>query len=102
VVQLTLLGLEPNAPFEIDVSGWLGGVDHDAPAVLPELQRLDLGRVQCFYGADEEATLCPAPELAKAEIIRTEGGHHFDGDYDALAVRILDGARRRLGEEPKR
>jgi type IV secretory pathway VirJ component len=102
VVQLSLLGLEPNAPFEIDVSGWLGGVDHDAPAVLPELQRLDLGRVQCFYGSDEETTLCPAPELAKAEIIRTEGGHHFDGDYDALAVRILDGARRRLGEEPKR
>ena len=30
-----------------------------------------------------------------AEIIETAGGHHFDGDYDALALRILDGFRRR-------
>jgi type IV secretory pathway VirJ component len=95
VVQISLLGLEPRAPFEIAVSGWLGGVPADAPAVLPELLRLDLARVQCFYGEQEEQTLCPDPALAGAEIVRTGGGHHFDGDYEALAKRILDGAERR-------
>jgi type IV secretory pathway VirJ component len=95
VLQISLLGLEPRALFEIAVSGWLGGVPSDAPPVLPELRRLDLSRVQCFYGEEEEETLCPEPDLAKAEIIRTRGGHHFDGDYAGLARRILAGAERR-------
>jgi type IV secretory pathway VirJ component len=97
VLQVSLLGLEPRAPFEIAVSGWLGGVPADAAPVLPELAQLDLSRVQCFYGEEEEQTLCPDPALAQAEIIRTTGGHHFDGDYPALARRILDGAERRAG-----
>jgi type IV secretory pathway VirJ component len=95
VIELSLLGLESRAPFEIAVTGWLGGVPADAPEVLPELLKLDLSRVQCFLGEDEEDTLCPDPHLAKAEIIRTPGGHHFDGDYRALARRILDGAKQR-------
>jgi type IV secretory pathway VirJ component len=95
VVLLSLLGLEPNAPFEIEVGGWLGQTDEEARLVLPELQRLDLSRVQCVYGEDEEDTLCTAPELARAEIVRLAGGHHFDGDYEKLAGAILASARRR-------
>jgi type IV secretory pathway VirJ component len=101
VRQVSLLGLEPRAPFEIAVSGWIGGLPDDAPPVLPELVRLDLARVQCFYGEEEEQTLCPDPALAGAEVIRTTGGHHFDGDYEALARRILDGAERRAGSRPE-
>ena len=92
VLQISLLGLEPRAPFEIAVTGWLGGVPADAQPVLPELDQLDLARVQCFYGAEEKQTLCTDPDLARAELIRTSGGHHFDGDYGALARRILEGA----------
>ena len=95
VLQISLLGLEPRALFEIAVRGWLGGVPSDGVPVLPELAKLDLSRVQCFYGEQEEETLCPDPGLASAEIIRTGGGHHFDGDYAALAQRILEGAERR-------
>jgi type IV secretory pathway VirJ component len=95
VVQLSLLGLEAHAPFEIEVTGWLGHVDQEAPSVLPELQRLDPARVQCVYGEEDEGSVCPAPELARAEIIETPGGHHFDADYAALAERILQGALRR-------
>jgi hypothetical protein len=47
-------------------------------------------------GADEEDSACPSL-LGKAEVIRTAGGHHFDGKYGALAQRILDGFRRRAG-----
>ena len=95
VAQVTLLGPEAHAPFEIQVTGWLGQIDREAPAVLPELMRLDLSRVQCIYGEEDEDAICPAPELARAEIIRTAGGHHFDEDYDALAERVLSAARRR-------
>lgn len=94
VIQISLLGLSPRAPFEVSVAGWLGAHDRGLP-VLPELRSLDLGEVQCFYGEEEDDTLCPAPELAGAERIRTSGGHHFDGDYVGLARRILSGAVRR-------
>jgi len=96
VVQLSLLGLEPTAPFEFHVSGWLGGGKDDGSAVLPELLRIDPALVQCVYGDQEEQTLCRAREIAHTERIRTSGGHHFDGDYEALALKILAGAERRL------
>jgi type IV secretory pathway VirJ component len=99
VVQVSLLGLEPRASFEFHVTGWLGA-DPGGPEVLPEVLRIDPARLQCFHGEEEEATLCRAPELAQAEIIRTAGGHHFDGDYAALARRIQQGAERRAGASP--
>jgi len=98
VVQVSLLGLEPRAAFEFHVSGWLGASSRKDPLVLPELERLPAGLVQCFYGEEEEETLCRAPELARVELIETRGGHHFDGDYAALARRIERGAERRLAQ----
>jgi type IV secretory pathway VirJ component len=100
VVQISLLGLGSRAPFEFRVTGWLGGREGAERLVLPEATRLDLSRVQCVYGEQEEDTLCRDPALAGAERIRTSGGHHFDGDYRALAQRILDGAERRSRAAP--
>src|SRR5262245_9512380 len=99
VQQVSLLGLSPDAAFEIAVTGWLGQRQKDSPSVLPELLKLDLSRVQCFYGEDEDDSLCPEVEPRGAEVIRTTGGHHFDGDYDALARTILDGAKRRQARQ---
>lgn len=97
IVLIALLGIESRADFEIHFTGWLGREpDQTAAEVLPELLKLDLSRVQCFYGEDEEDSLCRLPALAAAEVIRTSGGHHFDGDYDALAQRILAGIERRV------
>lgn len=96
VVQVSLLGLAREADFEIHVTDWLGmGPSRDARPVLPEIARLDPGLLQCVYGVEEDDTLCPDPALAGAEVIKTDGGHHFDGNYGALAQRILVGARRR-------
>lgn len=96
IVQVSLLGLGSHASFEFHVSAWLGaGPRADEPAILPEAARLDLARVQCFYGADEDDTLCPELARRGAEAVRTAGGHHFDGDYAAVARRIRDGLERR-------
>jgi type IV secretory pathway VirJ component len=95
VVLVSLLGLDPYAPFEIEVSGWLGQTDEDAPLALPELQKLDLSRLQCVYGEDEDDTLCTVPELARAELLRFPGGHHFDEQYEQVVDAILAGAQRR-------
>jgi len=92
VAQISLLGYAGRADFHIRVSGWLGaGPGDTALPDAPEMSRIDLRRVQCFYGADESDSACPALAAAGAEVIKTAGGHHFGGDYAALAQRIIDG-----------
>jgi type IV secretory pathway VirJ component len=93
--QVSLLGLQTFAPFEFHVTEWLGVGGGDARPVLPEIAKLDPALLQCFYGADEDETACTAPEFDRAERIETAGGHHFDGDYAALAEKIMAGAERR-------
>lgn len=61
----------------------------DVP-ILPELAKLTGTRVLCVYGVDEKESLCPLIPTGTARIVTTSGGHHFDGDYPALAKLILD------------
>ena len=91
VHRLSLLALSRSADFEIHVTGWLGvdGPSSDSRRTAPELARLPPGLVQCFYGAADAESGCLLPELNGAELIRTEGGHHFDGRYEALADAIM-------------
>jgi len=97
IVLVSFLGLGPRADFQFHPEGWLGGEpDESAPLVLPELKKLDMARVQCFYGEDEDDSLCPDPALAGASVIQTKGGHHFDGDYGAIAQRIFDAAKKNV------
>jgi type IV secretory pathway VirJ component len=95
VVEISLLGLAERASFEFHVSDWLGLNRSDALPIAPEVARLDVAKVQCFYGEGEVDSLCRNPVLARAEPIETKGGHHFDGDYQALARRIIEGYERR-------
>jgi type IV secretory pathway VirJ component len=96
VRRMALLGLAPTADFEIHVTGWLGVEAHaGSRPTAPELARIRPELVQCFYGAEEDDTACTLPELKGAELVRTAGGHHFDGDYGRLADAILAGVARR-------
>jgi type IV secretory pathway VirJ component len=97
ISQISLLGFSPDASFEVSVAGWLGTADSDSTPTLPDLDKIDPKLVQCFYGEDEDDTACPKLVGKPIEIIKTSGGHHFDGDYDALADKILDGLLRRIG-----
>ncbi|QGA37656.1 virulence factor family protein [Burkholderia glumae] len=99
VAVISLLGFAPAADFQIRVTGWLGMPASDkALQVRPEFDKLPLARVQCFYGATEEDTLCPALAKTGAEVIKTGGDHHFGGDYIALERRILDALRRNAAQ----
>lgn len=96
VVLMSLLGYEGKADWEISVSGWLGAPPtEDATPVGPALAALPAGLVQCFYGAKEGDSACPEMTADRGEVIRTEGGHHFDGNYGALEQRILAAFRKR-------
>jgi type IV secretory pathway VirJ component len=95
---VSLMGFSPDADFQIRVTGWLGmPASKDALKVRPELAKVPPGMVQCIYGAAEEDTLCPALTSTGIEVIRTSGDHHFGGDYNVLARRILASWQRRAG-----
>lgn len=94
IVRIALLGLAHNAVFGIHVGDrLLRRTSKDELPVLPEIEKLDLRKVQCFYGAGETDTACTASIFDHAERIETQGGHHFDGNYEALAQRILRDVR---------
>jgi type IV secretory pathway VirJ component len=101
IVQISLLALSTKADFGIHVSGWLGAGPSDAAlATAPEMALIDSRLVQCFYGAEETESACPALVAIGAEVVKTGGGHHLGGDYAALAARIAEGLAHRSRAVP--
>ncbi|WP_029076458.1 AcvB/VirJ family lysyl-phosphatidylglycerol hydrolase [Kaistia adipata] len=98
VAEMSLLGLSEQVDYEISVGEFLG-TGASAGETLPDLKRIKPGVIQCVYGEDEGDSACPKLEGSGVEMIKTAGGHHFDGDYDALAAKILDGFKRRTAGE---
>ncbi len=91
-VVIGLLGLEPTAELEVSVTGWLGLSSSKDVDVRPFLTKMPPEKVMCFYGVDEKDesdTACVFPELANATRVERPGGHHFDGNYEAVAEMIL-------------
>ncbi|AET91265.1 virulence factor family protein [Burkholderia sp. YI23] len=97
VSYISLMGFSPAADFQIRVTGWLGmPASEKALKVRPEFDKLPPPMVQCIYGEKEEDTLCPQLTKTGIEVVKLPGDHHFGGDYDALARRILAGWRKQI------
>lgn len=91
VALAAMLGSNTYANWEIHWGDWLHDEPHkSALPVLPELAKVQGVRTLCVYGAEEEAnSVCPTLPAGTAEVLRLPGGHHFDGNYEALASQIL-------------
>jgi type IV secretory pathway VirJ component len=57
--------------------------------IKPEIEKLKGQKILCFYGEDERDSLCAELHPELAEVIRMKGGHHFGGDYQTIAKKIL-------------
>ncbi len=88
-VLIGLLGLSRSVSFEFHVSDWVGGGADDEKPVVPEAARMRGHRVLCLYGSDEDDSACRDLPPGLAKVVEVKGGHHFGGDYEALARRIL-------------
>jgi len=108
ITQLVLLSPSQDVNFEIEMEGyimvrenwlkthlqeakqWINPVPH-YPA-LPPLEALQ-GKppVICYYGRDDsDDTVCSDPKLPKwMKVYVMPGDHHFDYNYDGLAVRMI-------------
>ena len=88
VSLMAILGMSEHALFEFHVSSWISD-DNSGPETLPEVNRITGIPVLCIYGEDEHDSLCPKLNSSKFKIVKVKGGHHFDGNYAALADDIL-------------
>ncbi len=90
VTLVALLGLGHTASFAFHVLSWLGkSYPETERPVMPELVQMKGRRIVCLCGEDEADSLCKKLPAGLAEVERFAGGHHFDGDYDALADAVL-------------
>lgn len=89
---VVLLGMGEHAAFEFHMSNWLGD-STDGPSTLAEAAQLPAGLGVCIYGAEDEDAVCPKlPADSPVRTVKLAGGHHFDGDYAALAKAVLKAA----------
>jgi type IV secretory pathway VirJ component len=86
---IVLLGPSMSAQFEFHLSNWFEGTSKNALPTLPEVKRMKAKKWACLYGDDESDSLCRSLSASEAAVVKLPGGHHFDGDYPALAGKIL-------------
>jgi type IV secretory pathway VirJ component len=92
VSLVAILGMSEHALFEFHVSSWISD-DNSGPETLPEVNRIAGIPVLCIYGEDEHDSLCPKLDANKFKVVKVKGGHHFDGNYAALADDILSAVK---------
>lgn len=97
VKVVALLGPGRAAAFELHVTDFLSSRAGGRP-ILPDVERLAETPVVCLFGRDEaDESLCPLLRgHPGASLVELGGGHHFGGDYGAVAravVRALDGVQ---------
>lgn len=91
---VALLGPSREVDFEFHLSDWLGGFSHGGSRpVKPEVEKLRGLPLLCFYGADENDSLCRDLDAKLARCVPLSGGHHFGGDYQSIATAILDAGK---------
>jgi type IV secretory pathway VirJ component len=90
VNAVALLGLDDRVNFEFHFSDWLASNGDGEYKVTPEIQKLKEMNVLCIYGADEADSACKKLDKTLVKVVELPGGHHFGGDYQALASIILD------------
>jgi type IV secretory pathway VirJ component len=95
VLLVAMLAPDERADFEFHLSSWVVNGAAGAP-VHPEVQRLTVPAVLCIYGDDDAQSLCPQlQDVSRVRSVKLAGGHHFNGDYDAVAQAVVAAAASR-------
>jgi type IV secretory pathway VirJ component len=97
-----LISPDDEAVFEIHVGDWFGNTHHEGALPLaPEVASTTVP-VICVHGADEGADSFCAAIKGKPNVkdVEMPGGHHYDGDYDALGASIAATLPPKSGGQP--
>lgn len=89
VQAVVLLNPGERTSFEVHMTDWLNISELErGREALPEVQKMPMQKILCVYGEEEDDSLCPKVS-GKATVEKLSGGHHFDGDYEALGAKIM-------------
>lgn len=91
IALVALMAMSEHAVFEFHVTSWVSD-DNSGLDTLPEVGHITGMPVLCIYGDGDHEAACPKLDSSKVRIMKLEGGHHFGGDYAALARAILASA----------
>ncbi|GLI34681.1 virulence factor family protein [Desulforhabdus amnigena] len=87
--RVALIGPSRSAQFQFHLTDWFQGASDNSFPTQPEVQRMKGQKILCLFGKEEDQSLCPDLTPSLAEQIPLPGGHHFDGNYPAIAAKIL-------------
>jgi type IV secretory pathway VirJ component len=95
IALIALLAPSRQTAFEFHLSDWIGGsAGKEQYATGPEVSKLTELPLLCFYGKEENESLCRAPLPPKAAVIPMPGGHHLSGDADFIVGQALGTLKR--------
>lgn len=97
VAQVSLLGLTNERDYVIHVDGWLGMSSGSKDSPVTDIEKMPAKIVQCLYGDGDDDDACHKLDTSKYEVMKLDGGHHFDGNYDLLTAKIVAALKKRLG-----
>jgi type IV secretory pathway VirJ component len=90
VALVALLGPALDTTFEFHLPDWFEDASRpDAQQTRPEVEKLRGTPILCVYGSKEKDSLCTTLPEGLATLEERQGAHHFGGDYEAIADRIL-------------
>ncbi len=90
LIAAAAIGLSDKAVFEFKFANWISDPANGIPT-RPEIAKFGELKLTCIYGRKEDDALCPLLDPAHSKAIELPGGHHFNGDYEAVAKAVLGG-----------
>lgn len=95
-VSLTaLVAVDHDGELQFHLADWLNKSAPTAYTIAPVLAQLaSITPLVCIYGDQETDDACPtfSPRIIKQ--VKLTGGHHFDGDFNAVGQAILNEIKR--------
>ena len=88
VTRLILLSPSPKTDFEVHVMQMLGWGNSSGESVPAEINKI-IKPVVFIVGDDEKEFPFSQLTIKNKEIIKMPGGHHYDGDVNALSKQIV-------------
>jgi type IV secretory pathway VirJ component len=88
VSRLILLSPSPKTDFEIHVMQMLGWGKSSGESVLAEINKI-IKPIIFIVGDDEKEFPFSQLTIKNKQIIKMPGGHHYDGDVNALSKQIV-------------
>jgi type IV secretory pathway VirJ component len=91
IAGLVLVGPGPYATFEVSPLDWFRtSTARTQHSVAAALESAAGSPVLCLQSSEHGDSGCPEKEVAGLRRVVVPGGHHFGGDFDALAGKILE------------